>query len=161
MKVSYLQAAGILGLILVSRRKGHSPPTTLSQLTTVPVVAKRSSGYGWRMHPVKKLRKFHNGLDLAAPTGTPVIAAGDGVIEFAGWNEGYGNLIRMNHGGGLSTRYGHLSKILVKKGEQVRAGQRIGLVGSTGMSTGPHLHFEVRQDNKPMHPAKAIPALEV
>lgn len=160
MKTSHLGlvAAGLL--LLAPRRSSARRRSSTSRLTTVPVVAKRSSGYGWRIHPVKKVRKFHKGLDMAAKTGTPVVAAGDGVVEFAGVNGGYGNLIRLDHGGGLTTRYGHLSKILVKKGQQVTAGERIGLVGSTGMSTGAHLHFEVRQNGQPMNPAEALPAID-
>jgi murein DD-endopeptidase MepM/ murein hydrolase activator NlpD len=142
-------------------RKGASP------LRVVPVAATVSSGYGWRKHPIfkdadgNKAVRHHNGYDLSCPQGTPIYAAGDGVVEFAGWNSGYGNLTRIEHGGGLSTRYGHQSKLLVKAGQVVKAGQKIGLVGSTGKSTGPHLHFEVRVDKKPVDPALYLPALKL
>jgi hypothetical protein len=122
-------------------------------LTHVPVQATRSSGYGWRLHPIKKTRKFHTGLDLSAKTGTPVCAAGSGMVAKAGMTKGYGNLIIIDHGDGLTTRYAHLSKINVKEGNEVEGGQLIGKVGSTGQSTGPHLHFEVRVDGRPKNPA--------
>lgn len=105
--------------------------------------ARRSSPPGMRKHPISRKRKMHAGWDLAAPIGTPVMAAADGVVEKAGRSGGYGNLIILKHGR-LQTRYGHLSKILVKKGQAVKLGQVIGKVGSTGYSTGPHLHFEQR-----------------
>lgn len=146
---------GAAALLLLASGSGSA-----RRLSVVPVVAKRTSGFGWRHHPILKKQKFHNGLDMGAPTGTPIVAAGDGVVEFAGWNSGYGNLVRIDHGKGLSTRYGHQSKLFVVAGQRVRAGQKIGLVGSTGMSTGPHLHFEVRENGVPVHPGKYLPELK-
>lgn len=105
--------------------------------------ARRTSPPGMRVHPILKVRKFHAGWDLAAPTGTPVVAAADGVVTSAGWGGGYGNLVILQHGS-LQTRYAHLSKILVRGGQKVKQGQQIGKVGTTGRSTGPHLHFEKR-----------------
>jgi murein DD-endopeptidase MepM/ murein hydrolase activator NlpD len=103
-----------------------------------------SSGYGMRFHPISGDQKPHLGVDYAAPVGTPVRAVGDGVVDFAGWQNGYGNFIVLNHRNGQSTAYGHLSRILVKKGQHVEQGNTIGAVGTTGFSTGPHLHFEFR-----------------
>ncbi len=101
-----------------------------------------SSGYGMRFHPVRGVMAAHTGIDYAAPTGTPIRVVGDGVVEFAGWRGGYGNYIVVRHRNGQSTAYGHLSRIHVKTGQRVEQGMHIGLVGSTGVSTGPHLHFE-------------------
>ena len=103
-----------------------------------------SSGYGLRFHPISGGQKAHLGVDFAAPTGTPVRVVGDGVVDFAGWQRGYGNFIVVNHRNNQSTAYAHLSSILVRKGQRVEQGSNIGLVGSTGASTGAHLHFEFR-----------------
>ena len=105
-----------------------------------------SSGYGMRFHPVSGGQKAHLGVDYAAPTGTAVRAVGDGVVDFAGWQNGYGNFILLKHRSGQSTAYGHLSRIHVRKGQRVDQGDLIGAVGSTGVSTGAHLHFEFRDN---------------
>jgi len=102
-----------------------------------------SSAYGWRRHPIFGTRKFHAGEDIPAPSGAPIVAAASGTVTTAGWVSGYGNYTVINHGGGVMTAYGHQSAIQVSVGQQVSAGEQIGLVGSTGNSTGPHLHFEV------------------
>lgn len=111
-----------------------------------------SSGYGYRRDPIYGSSKFHEGLDFAAKTGTNVFATADGVVEVAERAAGYGNCIDINHGYNYLSRYAHLSEILVKKGEQVKRGQLIGKVGSTGKSTGPHLHYEVRFKDEPQNP---------
>ncbi len=111
-----------------------------------------SSGYGWRIHPITGQRRFHEGLDIAANHGNSVYAYTDGRVIQAGWNGGYGNCILIDHGNGLRTRYAHLSRISVKVGQRVKTGQRIGAVGSTGNSTGPHLHFEVIKNGKTQNP---------
>lgn len=111
-----------------------------------------SSTYGWRIHPITGQRRFHEGLDIAANHGNPVYAYTDGRVVEAGWNGGYGNCILIDHGNGLKTRYAHLSRINVKVGQKVKTGQRIGAVGSTGNSTGPHLHFEVIKNGKTQNP---------
>jgi murein DD-endopeptidase MepM/ murein hydrolase activator NlpD len=103
-----------------------------------------SSNFGMRNHPVLGGRRNHKGVDLAQPTGTPVYATADGVVSKAAPFSSYGNYIQIEHGGGLETRYAHLSGFAVATGDQVRKGQLIGYVGSTGRSTGPHLHYEVR-----------------
>lgn len=105
-----------------------------------------SSGYGMRFHPVSGGRKAHLGIDYAAPTGTAVRAVADGVVTFAGWQGGYGNFIQVQHAGQKSTAYAHLSRIHVRKGQKISQGDEIGAVGSTGVSTGPHLHFEYREN---------------
>src|SRR5690606_26893528 len=103
-----------------------------------------TSDYGFRTHPVLGGRRNHKGVDLAQPTGTPVYATADGVVSKAERFSSYGNYIAIEHGGDLQTRYAHLSGYAVSAGEQVTKGQLIGYVGSTGRSTGPHLHYEVR-----------------
>lgn len=103
-----------------------------------------ASRFGWRIHPIFHTRKLHTGVDLASPRGTPIYAAGDGVVERAGWTNGYGNYTMLRHVNGYETGYGHQSKIVVKPGDKVRQGQIIGYVGSTGNSTGNHLHFEIK-----------------
>jgi murein DD-endopeptidase MepM/ murein hydrolase activator NlpD len=105
-----------------------------------------SSGFGMRVHPIFRTMRPHNGVDYPAPTGTPVRTVGDGVVDFAGWQNGFGNVIEIRHSGGKSTLYAHLSRIDVRKGERVEQGRTIGAVGSTGWSTGPHLHFELKVD---------------
>ncbi|SHM57581.1 Peptidase family M23 [Caldanaerovirga acetigignens] len=118
----------------------------------VPSSKNITSDYGWRIHPVYKSRRFHTGIDIGAPMGTNVVAADDGEVIYTGYYGGYGNTIIIDHGGGISTLYAHLSKILVSEGQSVKRGERIGLVGSTGISTGPHLHFEVRKEGQHVSP---------
>ena len=111
-----------------------------------------TSGFGVREHPVLGGRRAHKGVDLAAPTGTPVYAPADGVVSRASWFSSYGLYISLEHGGEMQTRYGHLSRLNVAEGETVRKGDVIGYVGSTGRSTGPHLHYEVRVDGVAVNP---------
>jgi murein DD-endopeptidase MepM/ murein hydrolase activator NlpD len=111
-----------------------------------------TSDYGMRTHPVLGRRKRHKGVDLAAPTGTPVYATADGMIGRADYSRSYGLVIYVDHGADLETRYAHLSKLAVAEGERVRKGDLIGYVGSTGRSTGPHLHYEVRVDGVAVNP---------
>ncbi len=112
-----------------------------------------SSKFGWRTHPIHKKKQFHSGIDLAAPKGTPVLATADGIIVFAGKNGGYGKFVIIKHSDGMKTAYAHLSKILVSKGDAVTKNQEIAKVGSTGRSTGAHLHYEVIINNKKTDPA--------
>lgn len=118
--------------------------------------ARVSSPYGFRINPFTKRRTFHTGIDLAAPWGTKIKAASNGRVVWAGRKGGYGNLIILRHAKGYYSYYGHLSKILVAKGDRVKRGQFIGRVGSTGLSTGPHLHFEIRKMGKTQSPLKVI-----
>jgi len=119
----------------------------------LPKMGRISSPFGNRADPFGKARAFHSGIDYPNPTGTAVFSAGGGTILFAGWKTGYGKFIEIEHGNGLITRYAHLSAILVEAGQKVNAGDLIGKVGSTGRSTGPHLHFEVRKNNMAVNPA--------
>jgi murein DD-endopeptidase MepM/ murein hydrolase activator NlpD len=114
-----------------------------------------SSYYGYRTDPFTNEQRYHSGIDLAANRGTPVYATGNGKVIYAGYSYGgYGNLIKIDHGYGLVTVYAHLDKIHIKKGDNIERGQRIGAVGSTGRSTGPHLHYEVQKNNQPVNPLK-------
>jgi murein DD-endopeptidase MepM/ murein hydrolase activator NlpD len=124
------------------------------QPTAMPIAAQPqlSSPYGWRRHPFLAEPSVHEGLDFAAPLGTPILAASGGIVRTAANHGGFGNLIEIDHGEGLMTRYAHAKVLLVKKGDLVRRGQMIARVGSTGLSTGPHLHFEVRLHDKPLDP---------
>ncbi|HRI58120.1 MAG TPA: M23 family metallopeptidase [Saprospiraceae bacterium] len=110
------------------------------------------SGFGYRVHPVYKIRKFHAGLDFPARVGTAIQASGDGVVAEAGWHSGYGNCVKIRHGYGYETLYGHMNKIVVRPGETVKKGQKIGEVGDTGLSTAPHLHYEVHYKGNPINP---------
>jgi len=118
----------------------------------MPVQGSFSSGFGPRVDPLTGVQGFHPGQDIAAPTGTPIVAATSGEVAYAGWEQGYGNFTCIDRGDGLATCYGHQSAILVSVGQSVQAGQLIGRVGTTGWSTGPHLHFEVRLDGTPVDP---------
>jgi len=128
--------------------------TIARQPTAMPIVppAQLSSTYGWRRHPFHAEPSVHEGLDFAAPSGTPILAASGGLVRTAASQGSFGNLIEIDHGEGLVTRYAHAQVLLVKKGDLVRRGQMIARVGSTGLSSGPHLHFEVRQHDKPLDP---------
>lgn len=115
-----------------------------------------SSGFGGRRDPITSRPAFHPGLDISAPTGTPVVATADGVVTLAGWDGSLGNAIRISHGFGIHTRYGHMSKLAVESGRKVKRGEVIGYVGSTGRSTGPHLHYEVYRDGEAVDPLAYI-----
>lgn len=119
--------------------------------------AAAGSGFGMRTHPITGQRRLHAGIDVAAPAGTPITAAADGLVVSAGRRGGYGLLVILDHGGGLETRYAHASTVAVTRGALVRRGQVIALVGSTGLSTAPHLHFEVRVDGYARDPAGWLP----
>jgi murein DD-endopeptidase MepM/ murein hydrolase activator NlpD len=117
-----------------------------------------SSGYGWRSHPVRGTREFHHGIDYRGDRGAPVVATADGVVEFAGYHRGsgYGNLVIISHAFGFKTFYGHLHEMKVKTGEFVARGDVIGGIGSTGVATGPHLHYEVNFVQKKLNPAPFV-----
>ena len=117
-----------------------------------PANARISSGFGNRVHPILGYSRFHGGVDFAAPQGTAIYAADSGQVIFSGWYGGYGQTVIVDHGGGLTTLYAHASRLLVREGQSVRQGQSIAAVGSTGLSTGPHLHFEVRRNGNPVNP---------
>jgi murein DD-endopeptidase MepM/ murein hydrolase activator NlpD len=116
-----------------------------------------TSGFSMRLHPILNTWRQHNGVDYAAPTGTKVRAVGDGIVEFAGVQNGYGNVVAIRHASGVTTHYAHLSAIRVRKGERVAQADTIGLVGATGWATGPHLHFELRVNNEYRNPLAMTP----
>jgi murein DD-endopeptidase MepM/ murein hydrolase activator NlpD len=123
----------------------------------MPVAFTRmSSGFGMREHPILGGERMHTGVDLAAPVGTPVHAAADGVVEMAKWYGGYGLFVELDHGGGIETRDGHMSQLNVADGQHVHRGDVIGYVGTTGRSTGPHLHYEVRLNGTAVNPLAYI-----
>lgn len=111
-----------------------------------------ASGFGWRIDPVYKTRKMHTGMDFTAEIGTDIYATGIGVVETAGWDGGYGKCVVINHGFGYKTRYGHMSAFKCRPGQKVKRGDLIGFVGSTGKSTGPHLHYEVERNGNKINP---------
>jgi murein DD-endopeptidase MepM/ murein hydrolase activator NlpD len=117
-----------------------------------PTTGRITSGYGSRRHPVLGYRRMHSGIDFGAPYGSPIYAVADGVVQLAGYNGGYGRFVRLQHEGGLGSGYGHMSRIAVSSGQRVRRGQVIGYVGSTGLSTGPHLHYELYRGGRPINP---------
>ncbi len=158
-----VHAAGAALLVAASASPAHLHPPTVTEAPEgarpaadeawiLPVQGRRSSGFGARVDPIGGARGYHSGVDIAAREGTPVVAARAGTVERAGPAGTYGNLIVLRHADGSETRYAHLSAIAVRPGDTVAAGAPIGAVGSTGRSTGPHLHFEVRRNGRPMDP---------
>lgn len=134
----------------ILRERGYTP-------TIWPVDGKLESGFGGRRNPFGgSSYEFHSGQDIDAPTGASVIAGASGKVVFAGWQNGYGQLVVIDHGGGLTTRYGHLSHIEVGEGQMVSRAQLVGQVGSTGRSTGPHLHYEVRINDEAVNPLQYL-----
>ena len=121
-----------------------------------PVRGWLTSGFGWRRNPVLRTRQLHTGLDIAAPRGTPVMAPADGHVVFAGYHSAYGNMVVMDHGYGITTKYAHTSHILVEVGDRILRGDMIAKVGNTGRSTGPHLHYEVHKDGRPRNPMRYL-----
>ncbi|EJL33160.1 M23 family metallopeptidase, partial [Novosphingobium sp. AP12] len=146
-----------LQLVRWGKDGGMFPAGAAGQARSVPIgqpVAGRiTSGYGARRHPILGYVRMHAGIDFGAPYGSPIYAVADGTVTFAGRHGGHGNYVRLQHGGGLDTGYGHMSRIAVASGSRVRAGQVIGYVGSTGLSTGPHLHFEAYRGGHTINPA--------
>lgn len=134
----------------VLRERGYTP-------SLWPVFGKLESGFGGRRNPFGGSSfEFHSGQDIDAEMGAPVVAGASGKVTFVGWQNGYGQLVVIDHGGGLTTRYGHLSHIDVAQGQQVERAQFIGRVGSTGRSTGPHLHYEIRINDEPVNPLQYL-----
>ena len=121
-----------------------------------PIMGRINSPFGWRQHPITRRRDFHTGIDIKANRGDPIKAAGSGRIVYSGWMGGYGKVLVIEHSNGQSTLYAHCSSLLVGKGENVSSGKLIAKVGTTGRSTGPHLHFEVRNGNSPVNPIKYL-----
>jgi len=129
-----------------------------SQPTTRPSDGFVTSGFGYRMHPILGGRAHHNGIDFDANTGDPVRSAGNGLVKYAGWKNGFGNVVEIDHQNGYVTVYAHNSAFTVKEGDVVRAGQMVAKAGSTGRSTGPHVHFEVHKDGRAVNPRAFLDA---
>jgi murein DD-endopeptidase MepM/ murein hydrolase activator NlpD len=127
-------------------------PAPVTSGLAMPAQGPITSYFGYRYHPILHFTRFHAGVDIGAGWGAPIVAAGDGQVVGAGWSGGYGREVEIAHGGGITSIYGHMSEIVAQPGSYVRAGQLIGYVGSSGLSTGPHLHFEVRQGGQPVNP---------
>ena len=148
----FLPGAKLTNRQVRERLKRRLTGKTVNPRFILPVKGRMSDGYGYRIHPVLKRRRLHKGLDIAAKTGTNVRASASGRVAFSGVMGGYGKLVILEHVGGYETRYAHNSRILVREGQHVRQGQKIAQVGSTGLSTGPHLHFEIRKGQKVLNP---------
>lgn len=152
-KEMYIQAQSyeqILEMAKTQERKMENIPAIQPVLNKD--MTRVASGYGVRIDPVYHVRRFHAGMDFTAPTGTEVYATGNGVVSFVGWRQGYGNTVVIDHDYGYTTLYAHLYKGLARVGQKVKRGDVIALVGNTGKSTGPHLHYEVRIQDQPVDP---------
>ncbi|MBL6874035.1 MAG: M23 family metallopeptidase [Flavobacteriales bacterium] len=153
-KQLYLQSKSFDEVIDLAKNKSNM----LASIPAIQPVANKdlkrmASGYGYRIHPIYKTRKMHYGMDFSAKTGTEIYSTGDGVVSKVKRSKrGYGNYVKINHGFGYETLYAHMSKYIVKKGQKVKRGEVIGFVGNSGVSTAPHLHYEVRKDNKKINP---------
>lgn len=139
---------------IAAERKARFPNTLIYGTGELifPSEGEISSGFGWRQHPILGHLRFHAGIDFAGSYGSPIQAADRGTVILAGWYGGYGNTVIIDHGDGIATLYGHTSKLYVSEGQSVQLGQAIAAVGSSGLSTGPHLHFEVRKNGEPVDP---------
>jgi len=153
-KQLYLQSKSFDEVIDLAKNKSNM----LASIPAIQPVANKdlkrmASGYGYRIHPIYKTRKMHYGMDFSAKTGTEIYATGDGIVsKIKRSKRGYGNYVKINHGFGYETLYAHMSKYIVKRGQKVKRGEVIGYVGNSGISTAPHLHYEVRKDNKKINP---------
>jgi murein DD-endopeptidase MepM/ murein hydrolase activator NlpD len=160
-KPVYFSKSAISGSGSVISMSTTRPPPMMSSYngalpSGMPLAgAALTSGFGMREHPLLGGLRAHYGVDLAAPAGAPIMATQDGVVSLANWAGGYGLAVALDHGGGLETRYGHMSRLNVVPGQRVHQGDVIGYVGSTGLSTGPHLHYEVRINGQPVNPLRA------
>lgn len=160
--ITVSKAGDGLGAPIALRPK--APPSTggamaggiVDRPNGMPVAARAlTSRFGMRGHPILGGRRMHSGIDLAAPAGSPVASPASGVVSFANWSGGYGLLVTVEHGNGVQTRFAHLSRLMVAPGQRVVRGQLLGLVGSTGRSTGAHLHYEMRQNGRAVDPLSA------
>jgi murein DD-endopeptidase MepM/ murein hydrolase activator NlpD len=148
-----LHTVGVAGGVVPRPRR---PAVSLASVFVWPARGRVTSGFGFRRHPVFGTQEMHTGIDIGAPLGTPVVSARAGVVIAADWEGGYGKLVRVDHGDGLTTSYSHLSQIAVRVGQQLYPGDLIGYVGNTGFSTGPHLLFEIRVHGRPLDPLKYL-----
>jgi murein DD-endopeptidase MepM/ murein hydrolase activator NlpD len=164
-EILFSSLSGIIGVEYKTdylERELKSYEELLKRRTTVPsiwpVAGELTDGFGGRRNPFGgSSSEFHTGQDISTSSGTPVVAAAQGMVIFAGWQNGYGQIVIIDHGNGLTTRYGHLSGIDVEVGQLIRRGEQLGRVGSTGRSTGPHLHYEVRINDEPVNPRQYLP----
>ncbi len=152
-----LRSASSSPVSLNQRSLVSTVPMAVTNLPSIwPVRGRVTAGFGERLDPLNGEGAFHAGMDIAAPTGTEIFAAADGIVLSAGRDAGYGNSILIDHGYGITTRYGHLSRVAVVVGQEVKRGQEIGTVGMTGRATGPHLHYEVHIQDTPVNPARYL-----
>jgi murein DD-endopeptidase MepM/ murein hydrolase activator NlpD len=151
-----LAKSGGIGLAAQLERSVEAPSASLDSALLLPVDGRVSSRFGPRADPFTGEHRHHAGVDFAAPEGSEIRAARSGRVVFAGARGGYGNAVELDHGDGVTTLYAHASDLLVREGDRVAAGEPIGRVGSTGRATGPHLHFEVRNDRQPQDPGRAL-----
>lgn len=161
-----LVTAGLVGVLCLVAISSNPPPVRADVgddggfSIVFPIIAPRvSSSYGTRIHPIRKFSRFHRGVDLAAPENSHVRAVVEGRVVFAGTYAGFGKLVTVQHGRGFTSLYAHLAEISVNVGDKIPAGAIIGRVGSTGLATGPHLHFEWRRNGVAVDPLKAFPSL--
>ncbi|MEN9203773.1 MAG: peptidoglycan DD-metalloendopeptidase family protein [Thermostichus sp. DG_1_6_bins_120] len=152
------QLTGLIQQLIAqqAQQRGGRDPVQGTGRLIPPAGGPITSPFGWRVHPIYRSRRFHAGIDFGVPTGTPVRAADRGTVIYAGWYGGYGNTVILNHGGGITTLYAHNSRLAVGVGQVVQRGQAIAASGSTGLSTGPHLHFEVRVNGQPVDPRRYL-----
>lgn len=153
--ITVSKAADGLGAVIALQPMPSAPQTRQQAppaLDRLPLAGRLTGRFGMRRHPLLGGYRAHSGVDLAAPAGAPVVATADGIVSFADWRGGYGRMVALLHGGGVETRFAHLSRILVRAGQRVLRGEVVGLVGSTGRSTGAHLHYEVRQHGAAIDP---------
>ncbi|MBX9722060.1 MAG: peptidoglycan DD-metalloendopeptidase family protein, partial [Candidatus Obscuribacterales bacterium] len=146
----------IIQMVRSSQTQTDKVVTHGSGNLSMPISAPISSPFGYRRHPIFGTRKFHTGVDLAGANHTPIKASDSGNVLYSGWYGGYGRVVIVNHGNGLATLYAHMSKVNASAGQNVSKGDIVGYEGSTGFSTGPHLHFEVRVDGKPNNPLNFV-----
>lgn len=139
-------------------KSGANSPFHLTKGSIIwPVIGRLSSSFGWRTHPIKKTKEFHQGIDIAVPINTKIRAAAGGTIIQSGWISGFGKTIVIDHGQDIETLYGHNARLIVNSGNKVNVGDVIALSGNTGMSTGPHLHFGILVNKKPVNPLRYLP----
>ena len=146
----------IIAMVRANQEHPDKVVTRGSGSMSLPLQAAVSSPFGWRRHPIFGIRKFHTGVDLSGPNHSPLRASDSGNVLYSGWYGGYGKVVIVSHGNGLATLYAHMSKVNASAGQNVSKGDIIGYEGSTGFSTGPHVHFEVRVDGKPNNPLNFV-----
>jgi murein DD-endopeptidase MepM/ murein hydrolase activator NlpD len=155
-EISAKKEAQLRALIRRSSAAGYVPIPRSAGAYIYPVNGPVTSNYGYRVHPIRGTTRLHTGMDFGVGYGVPILAADNGVVIHSGWYGGYGNTVILDHGGGFTTLYAHASSLSVQAGQTVKQGQIVSRVGSTGMSTGPHLHFEVRYHGNPINPLSRL-----